>query len=300
MAAEGPLRLALDLGGTKTVAALVRGARVVERRLAPTPALAGPEAIVTVAAELLAPWVVDVDAVYVAATGHVQGGAVSAVNRTTMPGWIDYPLASVLSERCGRPVRVVNDAHAAAWGEAHFGAGRGASDFVFVTVSTGIGAGVVVAGRLAIGARGLAGHLGFWRGSGSGCGGAVLEEHASGSALARAGAAAFGRLVDAREVFALARSGDVRAEGVLDAAVGALARALVDLRWLVDPERVAIGGGVGLAPGYLERLRAALADLEPEDPLPVVAAALGVDAGLLGAADLLGADDGCPTATKTG
>ena len=291
-----PLRLALDLGGTTTRAALVRGGKVEERREAPTPAREGPEAAVAVAAELLAPFVGRVDAVGVAATGRVHDGHVSAVNRATLPGWDGFPLGPSLADRCGLPVRVVNDAHAAAWGEARFGAGRGSRDFAFVTVSTGIGAGVVAEGRLLRGARGLAGHLGFWSLPGDGFAGAVgdadvgrtvLEHLASGTGIARAGSAACGEPLTTREVFAHAATGDARARAVLEAAVDALARALVDLRWLVDPERVAVGGSAGLSPGYLEALRAALARLEPDDPLTVVAAELGADAGLLGAAALL-------------
>jgi predicted NBD/HSP70 family sugar kinase len=292
-----PLRLALDLGGTTTRAALVRGGRVEERSVAPTPAREGPEAAVAVAAELLAPFVGRVDAVCVAATGRVHDGRVSAVNRATLPGWDGFPLARALSELTGLPVRVVNDAHAAAWGEARFGAGRGARDFAFVTVSTGIGAGVVAEGRLLRGARGLAGHLGFWNLAGDGIAGpvgapdggrTVLEHLASGTGIARAGSAACGEPLSTREVFERAAGGDARARIVVQEAVDAMARALVDLRWLVDPERVAVGGSVGLAPGYLSALRETLAGLEPEDPLAVVAAELGADAGLLGAAALLG------------
>lgn len=292
-----PLRLALDLGGTTTRAALVRGGRVEQRSVAPTPAREGPEAAVAVAAELLTPFVGRVDAVCVAATGRVHDGRVSAVNRATLPGWDEFPLARALAELTGLPVRVVNDAHAATWGEALFGAGRGARDFGFVTVSTGIGAGVVAEGRLLRGARGLAGHLGFWNLAGDGVAGSVgapdggrtvLEHLASGTGIARAGSAACGEPLSTREVFERAEGGDARARAVVQEAVDALARALVDLRWLVDPERVAVGGSVGLAPGYLVALREALSRLEPEDPLAVVAAELGADAGLLGAAALLG------------
>lgn len=299
-APAAPLRLALDLGGTKTSAALVSGDRVLERRVAPTPVQEGPEAVVEAAADLLAPFLHRADAVCVAATGHVRGGTVSAVNRATMPGWDEFPLAAALTARCGRPVWLVNDAHAAAWGEARFGAGRGVPDFAFVTVSTGVGAGLVAGGRLLLGARGLAGHLGFWRGAAPAAGDPVLEHVASGSAIARAGSAALGRPLTTREVFTAAEAGDPAADAVVEAAIDRLAAALVDLRWLVDPARVAIGGSVGLAPGYLARLRDALALRGPENPLSVVAAELGGDAGLLGAADLLG-DDGPPAdGTATG
>jgi predicted NBD/HSP70 family sugar kinase len=284
------VRLAVDLGGTTTRVALVRGREVLERREAPTPAREGPGAAVEVVTALAVPFLPRADGpICVAATGHVRDGRVSAVNRETLPGWDAFPLADALAARSGRPVWLVNDAQAAAWGEARFGAGRGARDFVFVTVSTGIGAGVVADGRLLRGSRGLAGHVGFWRGiHPAGGGDDILERSASGTAIARAGAAAFGRGVTTRDVFARTAAGDPTAQAIVADAVDRLARALVDLRWLVDPEYVAIGGSVGLASGYLPRLAATLRGLEPRDPLPVIAAELGADAGLLGAADLLG------------
>jgi predicted NBD/HSP70 family sugar kinase len=276
-------RVAVDLGGTKVAVARVDGARVLERREAPTPAAAGPEAVVDAVVALLAGWPV-ADGLAVAATGRVVDGVVHAVNRATLPGWEGFPLAGALGDRLGAPAFVANDAQAAAWGEHRFGAGAGLEDLLFVTVSTGVGAGVVAAGRLVTGARGLAGHLGFVRGA---VGEGFLEAHASGVAIARAGAVALGGAPTTREVVAAADAGDPRAARVVDDAVAALARALVDVRWLLDPARVAVGGSVGLAPSYLPRLRAALARLEPEAaPWDVVPATLGRDAGLIGVADL--------------
>ncbi len=284
-----PSCLAVDLGGTTTRVALVRGASVIERREAPTPAGAGPDAVVAELAGLLGTWRSLCDRVCLAATGRVHAGRVSAVNRATMPGWEAYPLAAELSARIGLAVHVMNDAHAAAWGEYVYGAGRGCRDFAFVTVSTGIGAGLVVAGRLARGARGMAGHIGFLPGTGPD--GAILEAEASGSGIARAASQALGDPLTTRAVFAAAAAGDALAQSVIDAAVERLAQALVQLRWLVDPERIAIGGSVGLAHGYLPRLVAAVARLDPSARLLLVPAALGRDAGLLGAAAALAADD---------
>lgn len=282
-------RVAVDLGGTKVAVARVDGPRVLARRASPTPAQAGPEAVVDAIVALVGDWIEGVGTVAVASTGRVHGGVVHAVNEATMPGWTAFPLADALTRRWGVPVVVANDAHAAAWGEARFGAGIGVDDFVFVTVSTGVGAGVVAAGRLVHGARGLSGHLGFVRGA---VADGFLEEHASGAAIARAASASLGRAVTTREAFAAADAGDARAEAIVAAAVAALARALVDARWLLDPERVAVGGSVGLAPGYLDRLRAALEALQPgEAPLQLVPAMLGADAGLVGAADLLDGDE---------
>jgi predicted NBD/HSP70 family sugar kinase len=284
-------RIALDIGGTKIAAALVSGASVLARTESATRADRGPQPVVEDAVNLVAAIAEGAThkPVCVAATGRVDNGRVSAVNPATLPGWESFPLADALAERLGRSVRVVNDAHAAAWGEARFGAGRGCHGFAFVTVSTGVGAGVVADGRLLVGARGLAGHVGFVRNHGvDGLGASTLEGRASGAAIALAASSAFGRVATTRDVFARAHAGDAVADRILDGAAHALATALVDLRWVLDPDRVAIGGSVGLAPGFWERLVTAIGRLEPGDPLLVVRAELGTDAGLIGAADLLG------------
>ena len=109
-----------------------------------------------------------------------------------MPGWQDFPLAAALARAFGLPVVVENDGIAAANGEWKFGSARGLDHFVYVTVSTGIGGGVVVDGRLLHGRRGLAGHVGHMLIAPDGplcsCGArGCFEALASGSALARAG-----------------------------------------------------------------------------------------------------------------
>ena len=127
---------------------------------------------------------------------------------------------------------------------------------VFLTVSSGIGGGIVLGGRLLRGARGIAGSLGqtprpghdrFVR----------LETLASGFGIAAA-AKASGREADARAVFAAARAGEPWADGILMEAADELAAAIAGLQAVVDPDCIVIGGGVGLAEGFLERLEAAL------------------------------------------
>jgi len=279
---DGVERVAVDLGGSRCRVALVRGAHVVERREVATPAQAGPEAVVAALAALITTWPQYRSGVHVAATGRVHEGRVTAVNRATLPGWDAFPLAASLSERLAAPVTVLNDAQAAAWGEYVHGAGRGTRDFAFVTVSTGVGAGLIASGALLRGARGLAGHLGFVAVPGSEP--SYLEAVASGRAIASRGSAVSGRSLTTAEVFANAAAGDAGAAAVIAAAIDELADALVTLRWLLDPQRVAIGGSVGLAPGYLERLVRALAQRQDGEPLHLVPAALAADAGLVGAA----------------
>jgi N-acetylmannosamine-6-phosphate 2-epimerase/N-acetylmannosamine kinase len=182
------------------------------------------------------------------------------------------------------PVEVVNDAQAAAWGEHRFGAGRG-RDMVFLTVSSGVGGGVVLGGRLLRGARGLAGSLGQSPRPGQGF--VRLETLASGFAIA-ASAKAAGRDADARAVFSAARAGEPWAERALAEAAGELAAAVAGLQAIVDPECIVIGGGVGLAEGFVGRLEAALGAYPAFVVPTLVRAELGVDAGIIGAADLAG------------
>ena len=181
-----------------------------------------------------------------------------------------------------KPVTLCNDAQAAAWGEFRFGAGAG-RDLVFVTVSTGIGGGVVIGGRLLTGRGGVAGSVGLTLEASAG-GVAPLETLASGRFIAGAAAKA-GHPVDAPAVFAAA-GGEAWAAAVLDRSADVVARLLQNLQLLFDPAVMVVGGGVGLADGYRQRLDARLGHLPPHLKPEIRAAALGKSAGVIGAADL--------------
>ena len=179
--------LAIDIGGTKIAFAEVIGNRVSNRRQIPTPRSGGGDALVdAIAAEIKS---VRPARFAVAATGIVSDGMLTALNPVTLPIEDRYPLAARLTLATGMNPVVVNDAQAAAWGEYTFGAGRGCRSFMFVTVSTGVGGGLVFGGRLQIGAVGLAGHVGHMTvpgGLGCGCGRhGCLETIASGTSIAR-------------------------------------------------------------------------------------------------------------------
>ncbi|GBF04879.1 ROK domain-containing protein [Deinococcus aerius] len=156
-----PSLLALDIGGTSIRAALVEGGRVTERHETRTPKPAVPEAVLTAALDLAAPLAPQAAAVGVACAGAVARGRVTATAAHTFPGWTDVPLAERVSGGLGLPCAALNDARAAAWGEFRVGAGRGTSEFMFITVSTGVGAGLVLGGRLHLAANGLDAELGF-------------------------------------------------------------------------------------------------------------------------------------------
>jgi len=281
--------LAIDIGGTKIAIAEVSDGRIANRRQAPTPRTGRGDDLIAAIAEL-APKA-GFGAVAVATTGIVRNGALTALNPQTLPIEDGYPLASAIDGAFGMPPLVVNDAQAAAWAEFTLGAGEGFRNFAFFTVSTGIGCGLVVDGRLESGATGLAGHVGHTRsepgGILCGCGRhGCLETVASGTALARLGSERLGRAVTAPDLFKAAAEGDAIALGILAGAVVGLVNAFADLTASVDVDCFAVGGGVGLAGGFIEALQACALDLPRVYRRPIVAAQAGADAGLLGAAML--------------
>jgi glucokinase len=215
-------------------------------------------------------------------------------------GVADLPLADLVAAATGRAVTVLNDATAAALGEHRLGAGAGHDDVLLLTLGTGVGGGIVAGGRLLLGAHGFAAELGHvivedgGRDAPSGIPG-TLEGYVAGDAVARAaaGAAARGepgaRALDAVGVVAAAGAGEAWAADLLAEAGRWLGVALASLTNALDPGVVVVGGGFGTAaaPWLLPAAEAALAARVlggPRRPVPPVrVAALGDDAGLLGA-----------------
>ena len=273
--------LALDIGGTKLAAALWDGSALLERSEVPTPSDdRSPDGVVRVALELLRPLQSRASSIAVAATGSVADGRVTALNADTLQGWHAFNLRGALSLALHVPAFVLNDADAAAWGEYMHGAGRaGSSNFAFVTVSTGIGGGLVLNNHLHTTAHGLHAELGYTLAPND----QPLEIVAGGAALDR-WAQARG-WSGAREIVQRSLEGDALAITKLEESAGLVARAAANLFVSLGITRVAIGGGLGLSAGYLQRVQATIKQLgEPWDALEVVRAELGVDAGLVGAA----------------
>lgn len=273
--------LAIDIGGTKTLACLVRDGAVVASRSEPTPRDSAPDAWLAGIGRLAAGLPGGYRRAGVAVTGVVAHGRWTALNPAVLPVPDGFPLEARLEALLQVPVTAMNDAQAAAWGEYSYGAGRGARSMLFVTVSTGVGGGAVVDGRLLQGRSGLAasfGQLGLAAGT-------RLEERLAGQWMARE-AERNGFAEDAAGVLRRAEQGEGWAEAVVGASAAGVARLLADLQLLFDPDRVVVGGGIGLAPGYLPRVGAVLAALEPRLRPVVVPAALGAHAGAVGAAAL--------------
>jgi glucokinase len=201
--------------------------------------------------------------------------------------WHEHLTETWLSDATGLQVALANDADLAAVGEHRFGAGRGVDDLVYVTISTGVGGGAIVGGRLVRGRRSMLeiGHTTIDRHDAGP--GRTLEGAASGPALNRLAEAA-GLDARGRAVIDLVEAGDPTARAVWDDVVSAAGLGIAGLAHLFSPQLIVIGGGLGLTGDLLyEPLRVAVAAFGPQDmpePIRIEAATLGDDAGLIGAA----------------
>ena len=282
--------LAVDLGGTNMRCAVVgNGGAVRDRREIPTPHDGtGAAALVDLMSSVLSDSACA--RAVVGVPGRVNYRLGTLEHAPNLPaGWLPALTEAGLATAVGIPVALANDADLAAVGEATLGAGRPFADVAYLTISTGVGAGVVLGGLLVHGRRSLAelGHtvialdrLGAGRP-------ATLEELASGSALSRLAIAA-GVGESGRDVVAGMEAGDAEATAIWADVVAAAAVGVVNLAWTFSPDVVVIGGGLGLVGDVLlDPLRAAIDRDGPpsvQPPIEVVPAQLGDDAGLVGAA----------------
>jgi glucokinase len=309
------LTIGVDVGGTKVAAGAVdeRG-RIVEKLRRATPA-ASPErtaaAIAAAVTELLGRH--EVTAVGVGAAGFVDaaGGTVAFAPNLA---WRGEPLRTKLTSMLGLPVTVDNDGNASAWAEARFGAARGHAHVIFVSVGTGIGAGFILDGRLYRGRWGMAGEPGHTRvvpdGRLCGCGNrGCWEQYASGSALVTeardfamrspGGAMRLLQLaggnpaaITGAHITEAAREGDPAALRCYSIVGTWLGQGLANLAAILDPECIVVGGGVSEAGELLlGPARAAFDKALPgagyRPRVEILRAALGADAGIVGAADLV-------------
>jgi glucokinase len=289
--------IGIDIGGTKTAAAVVRpDGSLVHRAEMPTPAQAGWRDVLATAAALAAAVAeragVTPDAFGVGSAGAFDERGVVVHATDHLAGWSGTHVADGLRSRLGAPVIVVNDVHAAAVGEhTRFGPER----FLFVAVGTGIGGAVVADGRVLLGASGMAGSVGHVRIPSArhrlcSCGGDDhIEAFASGPGIELTYAEFTGRALDLRSIGRLAADGEVIAAQVIRVAAEELGESLASSVVTVDPGAVLVGGGVsGLGALFIdplaERLRASLRP--PFAAVRVEPARSGPDAALIGAGRL--------------
>ncbi len=216
----------------------------------------------------------------VGVAGSIHEGAVSLA--TNLPGLSAVPLGAELSRRLGVEVVVDNDVNMAAVAEATALAGEGIRYLVFLAIGTGVGLGIVDDGRLVRGAHGEAGEIGFL--PVSHVGELTVEDYAGGAAISRRYGAVAGTAASGREVLDLADHGEEHAIGIAAEQVAAVALAAIAVRYVLDPEVVVIGGGIGLRPGFLAQLERELAR-KGASSVPVRASVLAERAGAVGAAN---------------
>lgn len=317
MSEQKGLALGIDLGGTAVKVGVVnhRGV-IVGRGHRATEVEKGADGVVSnmaLAAEdaLKAAGVSmdELDGVGVGAPGICdapRGIVVSAGNLH----WKNVPVAPLLSARLGLPVKLENDANCAALGEQWCGAARGSNHVVLFTLGTGVGGGLILDGRIYGGATGWAGELGHMPiledGPACTCGrSGCLETLASATAMGVAArkvieagqSEAMARIareqghVDARVVITAANEGDEAARGILRQVGEYLGLASASLVSALNPELIVVGGGASRGGEFvLEPMRQVIATRAmpgPSDMVKVVAATLGNDAGLIGAASLV-------------
>ena len=283
--------LGLDVGGTVMKGLVVdANGTEVRRELRPTPVFDGPAAVVgairTFAADLCVG--VGVGAVGLAVPGLVDPAAGRARYAANL-GWRDVPLAALLEDDLGVPVRVDHDVRTAGLAEAELGAARGCRDHLFVAIGTGVAAAACVGGAMLAGTSGAAGELGhipvYPDGLSCACGQrGCLEAYASAAAIARRYARRTGDALDAVAVASRLDDDPVAAELWAEAAA-ALGIALATYTLIADPELIVLGGGLSnagevLVTPVVKELGARLTWL----PTPrVTVAELGSDAGCVGA-----------------
>ena len=301
----------VDIGGTKIAVALADSdARIVSHARFRTRTEAGPHAVIEDAAREVERMASEAGA-RVSAVGVGCGGPLDRVrglilSPPNLPGWDAFPIVSILEERLGAPVLLDNDANAAALGEQRHGAGRGLSDIVYMTISTGIGGGLIVNGEVVHGVSDGAGEFGHMtvlpRGPLCGCGArGCLEALCSGTSIARrarerlasgtrsslADVAGGVEALTAADVAAAARAGDALAVEVWDETVEHLAVGVGNVVVALAPEAVILGGGVSTAGEQLfeplrRRVRERVRMLPPEK-VNILQAELGGDSGIHGA-----------------
>ena len=309
------LTVGVDVGGTKVLGGVVDAAgKVLATSRRDTPREGGSEltkTIADVALELMQEH--SITAVGVSAAGFVSSDRKTMLATPNIADWNGVQLDIELTKLIGLPVVIENDANAAAWGEAKFGAGRNQAHMMMLTIGTGVGGGIVVNNELYRGAFGIAAEFGHLRvvpeGHLCGCGArGCFEQYASGSALRRHAREAISASPDlARNLLArgdgtvdgltgqaitdAAREGDSVALAAFHTTAQYLGAGIASLAVLLDPSCVVIGGGVVDAGEILlAPTREAMKRYMPfagKHPYPeIVAAELGNEAGLVGVADL--------------
>ncbi len=307
------LVLTMDIGGTQSRVALIDDkAQVVKRTSVSTEEGEGYKKVIATIRQFFSASELDsIAGIGIAIAGLLRSDSGLLLSSPNMAGWINVPIRQIFSDEFKLPVYTGNDASLAALGEYRYGAARGLDNFVYITVSTGIGGGLMLNGKMYVGAEGYAGEVGHMTidpdGPQCACGmRGCFEAMASGSAIARdareklaSGAnsimpdMAGGDLdkLTAELVERAARQGDDLAKDVMHDAAVNLGIGLSNLIVIFDPEAVVVGGGVTKSDDLIftpaRRIVAERAGRYFQKEVPILKAILGDDVGLVGAAAMV-------------
>jgi len=308
--------LAIDLGGTKIIAAIISNqGRVIAREYYLTLAEEGLQLVInrTLSAidRLLSLGRIDssqLNSISIAAAGAIDFDQGLVTLSPNLPDWRNVPLRDMVQEKYGVNTFLINDASAAALGEHRFGAGKGVNNLILLTLGTGIGGGIIINGKLYSGVSGSAGEIGHMtidvNGPRCGCGNiGCLEMLASGTAVAREATRRIrqgersslteivkGKIesITTEKVELAARDGDSLALEVILKAAKYLGVGMVNLVNIFNPEMIIVGGGMAkMGDLLLDPARQVVREQAfqlPAEAVRIVPAQLGDDAGVLGAA----------------
>ena len=302
----------VDIGGTKIAVGLISAdGKIVHETRMDTRGNDGPEAVV----KRLADTIITLSKGYdIKGIGVGVPGIVDTENGIIQYwstfNWGNVHLEKMLQQHIDKKITIVNDASAATWGEFNFGAGRHANNMVFMTISTGIGGGIIVDRKMYTGSNMLAGEMGHItvhpNGPTCNCGKiGCLESYASGLSIQRLAVEAIKqkpsmlidmerlekRAIDTKMVFAAYEAGDVVAQEIIDQAATYVGMGLANLIHLLNPDCIVLGGGVMKSSDFfIEKIRQATQQYilpSYRNTYAIRRSALFEDAALIGAANLL-------------
>ncbi|GAB5451188.1 MAG: N-acetylmannosamine kinase [Halioglobus sp.] len=280
--------IGIDIGGTKISAALLNVTEIVEQRSAPSCVHGDLAQLLPTLETLLDGWLEHTRGIGVGSTGLVGAADVHFLSAGPDKR---LPLQRLLKQTFGKPVLLLNDAWAAAWGEYRLGQHGDDSTLVFVTVSTGIGGGIIQNGQLVTIDHGFAAHIGHLSVARPGrepvcctCGRVnCIEALASGTAIGRRASALLGRTVGSMEVFDSLENQPQLQDLAQDCAT-AIAEMIANIRAVTGTSIVVLGGSVGQNPHFRRLLDKAIQKLPALYHVQVRPPALGAHAGIFGAA----------------
>ncbi|OOF70703.1 N-acetylmannosamine kinase [Rodentibacter caecimuris] len=280
--------LAIDIGGTKIATAIVENNQIILRNQISTPQKNVAESMHQTLAEILQQYKDQFDYVAVASTGIINNGILTALNPKNLGGLAEFPLQQSMTKHTNKPIGLLNDVQAAAYAEYLTQNQEEIQNFAFITVSTGVGGGIILNRQLLTKPNGIAGHIGHTladpKGPICGCGRiGCVEAIASGRAI-EATASQWENPCNPKEVFTRFRKSDPKSTALVTRSAKAIANLIADLVIGLDIQKVVIGGSVGLAEGYLPLVQQQLAQLPTIYHCPLGLAEYAQDAGLLGAA----------------